>query len=457
LKPRPTLARRALPALVPALLAWLLLGALPVAAAPISLSSPAVTPASGTTETLVTFSVTYTNKRGDAPDWVRVSVADYVHTMTSIGGTPKQGLRFAVALRLPAGTHAVSFAASTQGQTTSLAAATVSIVPAPTPQPTPTPTPKATPKPTPKPTPAPTPKPTPKATPKPTPKPTPRPAPRATPAPTPKPTPKPTPREVAVVPGGGTATPRPSTAPAAPGGTPAPSSAPGGLVVPGGPEPTPPGAGSGRTDPAVAGPFGDDGMRRLVLVAATVSTGITLLVAFFLFGRRRRDEDPAHLELATAAVVAGTAYGAEPPPIPSIDPGTGGTDVDLPRWRRPSLLAARKSDPQRDGGPAVAGHLTFAGAATAEGLERRRVRYRIVRLLDRPDELTGTTVGSLDEGDEVAVVEQSGLYRRVETPDGRSGWLHKMTLGDVVEDPEDADEELDPDVLMAYLAARGRS
>jgi SH3-like domain-containing protein len=84
------------------------------------------------------------------------------------------------------------------------------------------------------------------------------------------------------------------------------------------------------------------------------------------------------------------------------------------------------------------------------------VRYRIVRLLDRPDELTGSTVGSVDEGDQVAVVEQIGLYRRVETPDGRTGWLHKMTLGEIVEAPVEDDAPIDPDVLMAYLAARGR-
>jgi len=226
-------------------------------------------------------------------------------------------------------------------------------------------------------------------------------------------------------------------------------------VVPGGAAAPPPGGSGPRTDPSVAGPFGDDGLSRLVLVAAVVSTGITLVAAFLLFGRRRRDDEPEHLELATAAAAA---YGEAPTVAPSIDPGTGGTDIDLPRWRRPSLLAARKSDPERSGAPTPgAGRLTFAGsAAAAAGLERRRVRYRIVRLLDSPDELTGTTVGSLDEGDEVAIVEQSGLYRRVETPDGRSGWIHKMTLGDLVEEPDEPEPDIDPDVLMAYLAARGR-
>jgi hypothetical protein len=139
-----------------------------------------------------------------------------------------------------------------------------------------------------------------------------------------------------------------------------------------------------------------------------------------------------------------------------IDPGTGGTDVDLPRWRRPSLLAARKSDPMRGMDTMVSTRLAFAGGAAVAGQERRVVRYRIVRLLDRPDELMANTVGSLDEGDQVAIVERSGLYRRVETPDGRTGWLHKMTLGDIITAPDSPEPDIDPDVLMAYLAARGR-
>jgi hypothetical protein len=144
---------------------------------------------------------------------------------------------------------------------------------------------------------------------------------------------------------------------------------------------------------------------------------------------------------------------------PVVDPGTGGLDVDLPRWRRPSLLAARKSDPVRgDLAAPVPARLTFDSHDETGTRERRAVRYRIVRLLDRPDELLAATVGSLDEGDEVMVVEESGLYRRVMTPDGRTGWLHKMTLGDVIDAPDaSAGEAIDPDVLLAYLAARGRA
>ena len=200
-------------------------------------------------------------------------------------------------------------------------------------------------------------------------------------------------------------------------------------------------------------------MSRLILLTGGVSSGITLAVAFLLFGRRRRtdDSDDGEMALAAATAFGGPLAVASAAAWPTaIDPGTGGTDVDLPRWRRPSLLAARKSDPTRGAVAAAGTHLAFASPAAAAGMERRLVRYRIVRLLDRPDELTGSTVGSLDEGDQVAVVERSGLYRRVETPDGRIGWLHKMTLGDVVAAPAGPDAEVDPDVLMAYQAARGR-
>lgn len=276
----------------------------------------------------------------------------------------------------------------------------------------------------------------------------------------------PTAGPVAAVPGGpGAASPRPSAVAPAPAASPRPSDGASAVAVPGGPGGRTPGAGDdgpggSNVDPAVAGPFGDDELTRLILLTGGVSTAVTLTAAFLLFGRRRRDGDMDDSDLAAAAA---SAFGGSMTVVPAatgpvaFDPGTGGTDVDLPRWRRPSLLAARKSDPIRSVDATAGTRLVFTGGAAVAGTERRLVRYRIVRLLDRPDELTAGTVGSLDEGDQVAVVEQSGLYRRVETPDGRTGWLHKMTLGDVIEAPDAQEADIDPDVLMAYLAARGRS
>ncbi len=186
--------------------------------------------------------------------------------------------------------------------------------------------------------------------------------------------------------------------------------------------------------------------RSLVRHRTSLKARITLAQALLPFRRRRRDGGADDCD---------PAIGASDEPI-TVDLGAAGPELDLPRWRRPSLLAARRADPARGAPEPPRTHLAFRDPAAA-GIERRVVRYRIVRLLDRPDEVAGRTVGSLDEGDEVAVVEQSGLYRCVQTPDGRLGWLHKMTLGDLVAAPVGADEPIDADALLAYLAALDRS
>ena len=84
------------------------------------------------------------------------------------------------------------------------------------------------------------------------------------------------------------------------------------------------------------------------------------------------------------------------------------------------------------------------------------IRYRVVSLLDAPDELRSVEIGQLDQGDEVQLLEKSGAYWRVLCPDGRQGWLHKMTLGDVVTDETSSADawnvgDIDGDVLSAYL------
>ena len=88
----------------------------------------------------------------------------------------------------------------------------------------------------------------------------------------------------------------------------------------------------------------------------------------------------------------------------------------LPRWRRPSLLQARKADPIRDATPAP--RLTFDEGLVGPlaGRERRVIRYRVVRLLDSPDELRGTEIGYLDQGDEVQLLEKYGAYWLVLAP-----------------------------------------
>ena len=105
-----------------------------------------------------------------------------------------------------------------------------------------------------------------------------------------------------------------------------------------------------------------------------------------------------------------------------LPPGVDPTEAGLPRWRRPSLLQARKTDPLRSAVGAAS--LTFADGVVApyEGLERRRIRYRLVRLLDLPDDVRSTEIGVLDEGDEVQVTSRrTGTYRLVLCPDGQQG------------------------------------
>ena len=213
---------------------------------------------------------------------------------------------------------------------------------------------------------------------------------------------------------------------------------------------------------AISGLPGSDRLAlfsRLAPMASLVSTTTTLTLALMFFTRKRRDEEAtaSDEDLAAAAASPYTGGSGFAPAFAGVDPGTGGTDVNLPRWRRPSLLAARKSDPIRNSADHVS--LTFdGGGVSAAGAVRMEVRYRLVQLLDRPDEILGMVVDSLDQGDQVEVVEHHGTYRRVMTPDGREGWLHRMTLGDIVPDvaPARGSEQMGDDVLLSYLAAHVR-
>ena len=192
--------------------------------------------------------------------------------------------------------------------------------------------------------------------------------------------------------------------------------------------------------------------RALPTVVVTTG-GVSMAMAFLVFGKRRRDEEqpapddvlaaeaargagtapPAALagSLRTEAAVASAVQAAAVPVPGVVDP-----DGHMPRWRRPSLMEARKADPTRGAGAASV-RLTFTGdvGTAVTGLERRLIRYRLVSLLDQPDEVRGVEIGVLDEGDEVVLMEKRGTYWRVLCPDGRQGWLHKMTLGDTVIDP----------------------
>jgi hypothetical protein len=211
-----------------------------------------------------------------------------------------------------------------------------------------------------------------------------------------------------------------------------------------------------------------DQVFRAYPVMITTTGSAVVWAGFVIFGRRRRDGDPSAPDPVLAS---NAATGPEPvpftelvppetPPWP-VPPGVDPDEASLPRWRRPSLLQARKTDPLRTASTAVS--LTFADGAVEpfDGMERRRIRYRLVRLLDVPDELRANEIGILDEGDEVQLLESRGTYRLVLCPDGRQGWLHKMVLGDLVaageRSAEPAPDGIDGDVLAAFIATRQKS
>jgi hypothetical protein len=227
-----------------------------------------------------------------------------------------------------------------------------------------------------------------------------------------------------------------------------------------------------------------DGTRPVVplgLVATLITTSgvVGAAMAFGMFGKRRRDgEQPASDDILAAQAATGVApnaYGFADRPTADAAAAAllADPEMAMPRWRRPSLLEARRADPLRD--VAVAPRLTFDHGLVGalDGRERRLIGYNVVRLLDSPDELRGSEIGFLDQGDEVQLLEKRGVYWLVLCPDGRQGWLHKMTLGEVVGEaqvvspptatmPIAADtwtmgDDVDGDVLTAYLESRRRA
>jgi hypothetical protein len=222
----------------------------------------------------------------------------------------------------------------------------------------------------------------------------------------------------------------------------------------------------------------------LGLTATMVATTgvVTASMAFGLFGKRRRDgdqpesDDVMAMAAASGVSVASAALAAAPAGVvvPAAIQRVDDLEASMPRWRRPSLMEARKADPVRDAAPA-APRLTFDTGLVGplDGHERRLIRYSMVRLLDQPDELRGGEIGFLDHGDEVQLLEKRGVYWLVLCPDGSRGWIHKMTLGETIGEPLPASaprsslpaaaetwtmgEDVDGDVMAAYLESRRRA
>jgi hypothetical protein len=193
-------------------------------------------------------------------------------------------------------------------------------------------------------------------------------------------------------------------------------------------------------------------------LAATVAVGLAIVLAGIvgMAGRVRRRRAPELDEVIEHPTVVAMA------PESAVAAAANDPEAAMPRWRRPSLLAARRADPSRGYGVVERAAMHFTPDTAPTTAELRVVRYAVVPLLDRPDEVMGMQVMDLIANDEVQVTESTGAYWEVVCPDGERGWVHRTTLGlpgtisvsePLVEErvkPGDAD-----DVLTALLAARG--
>ena len=204
------------------------------------------------------------------------------------------------------------------------------------------------------------------------------------------------------------------------------------------------------------------------LAATTaIAMGIVLAGVVGLVGVARRPRKLTLIEEMSAMLAADPLRTPPPTPLhpqptavdamaPVVDTPTD-PEAGMPRWRRPSLLEARHADFSRMT-PTNRMPMRF-GDETGE-VDVRVVRYAVVPVLDRPDEVLGLRQSDLASGDEVQVLTSSGTFFEVLCPNGDQGWVHRTTLGQRgavglpgigrVAMHKDAD-----DALTALLSARG--
>ena len=202
-------------------------------------------------------------------------------------------------------------------------------------------------------------------------------------------------------------------------------------------------------------------------ITTAVALGIVLAGVVGMVGvvRRGRGGASASASDQIAAIMAAPAPGASPPIIlaktagDAIAPADKDADPEkfVPRWRRPSLLEARRADPALQTMAFRPPTRFRDGDAGARDV--RLVRYAVVPMLDRPDEILGLRLTDLESGDEVNVIGASGGFLEVQCPNGDRGWVHRTTLGQrpatvpAAELPPSSPEA--DDALTALLSARG--
>ena len=134
------------------------------------------------------------------------------------------------------------------------------------------------------------------------------------------------------------------------------------------------------------------------IAMGVVTAGVVGLVGVVRRPRHARSA-VEEIEAMLAADPLERKPAAEPPPVMSVTATTrvesmapnSGDELDpeanMPRWRRPSLLEARRSDP-RQITTSTRTPMRF-GEDGLGGHDVRVVRYAVVPVLDRPDEVLG--------------------------------------------------------------------
>jgi hypothetical protein len=222
--------------------------------------------------------------------------------------------------------------------------------------------------------------------------------------------------------------------------------------------------------PVITPGLGPSGLVSGILLGLVLVTGLVLVVV-----ARRRQRTAVQLEAAQA--MADAAVGSQFASVLAVTPSEPpAPDANIPRWRRPSLAAARYETDNvraiRAAEPAAILRTrparTFREATDLLG-ERTVVRFG-VPLLNRPDEAYGRTLEDLVSGDQVEILEQGAVWTNVITPSGAAGWVPTATLAPTAaandaggEDPALALEpratpqEVEPPSLEMLLEAARRA